>query len=81
MTDKPLSIRLPEPLKVEEIDAVAQRRGMSRAGFVISAVKFFMELDDVFLARMENYAKRLNIPLPCNAKHADQKAGQGSGGV
>ncbi len=63
MTDKPLSIRLPEPLKVEEIDAVAQRRGMSRAGFVISAVKFFMELDDVFLARMENYAKRLNIPL------------------
>lgn len=63
VSKKPLSIRLPGDMQVDEVDAVAQRRGMSRAAFVVNAIELLMGFDDVFLKKMEAYAKGLNIPL------------------
>lgn len=63
MSKKPLSIRLPGDMQVDEVDAVAQRRGMSRASFVVGAIELLAGFDDVFLKKMGRYAARLNIPL------------------
>lgn len=62
MTNDPLSVRLPERIKLAEIDAKAKERGLSRAGFVIGAIETMLGFDPEFMRRIESYSKGLNVP-------------------
>lgn len=63
MNNTPFSIRLPEHIRLADVDAKAKKHGLTRAGFAVKAVELLTGFDDAFLVKIEEYANGLNIPL------------------
>lgn len=59
-----LTVRLPDGFEfgLQDMDEKAKQLGLNRTGFALKGLELMMGFDPVFLSKVENYAKGLNIP-------------------
>lgn len=63
MAKEVINIRLPEGINTEQVDAVAEKYGLTRSAFITKAIELFMQVDPVSYFKIQAYANQEGFPV------------------
>lgn len=63
MAKEVINVRLPEGMSIDEIDNKANLFGLSRSAYITRAVEVFQQFDAVSFARIEKFARDMDMPV------------------